>query len=54
MRRLNIYRSGNKEVICWWNNVTQEIKYSGAVIEAFTKIGKQGELEQIAAWCSID
>ena len=52
MRRYTI-EAQNGETIGWYNVHTTSIQWTRPTKEAFAKIGRDEDLEQIAAWASI-
>ncbi len=54
MRKLLITHGADKAVVCWWDSRKAELAFDKKVTESFRSIGKESDLEQIAAWCSLE
>ena len=54
MRKLAITKGDKAEYVCWWQNRTEEIIFGKSTKEAFQALGKDSDLEQIAAWCAVE
>ena len=54
MRKLLITHGADKAAVCWWDSRKAEFVFDKKVTESFRNIGKESDLEQIAAWCSLE
>ena len=54
MRKLLITHGADKAAVCWWDTRKAELVFDKKVTESFRSIGKESDLEQIAAWCSLE
>ena len=53
MRRYSIEAPGG-ETIGWYNVHTTTIHWTKATKESFAKLGREEDLEQVAAWASLE
>ena len=54
MRKLALQNKQNGPAICWWNVRLQEVTFSTECIQAFKNLGREADLDQISAWCSLE
>ena len=54
LRKLCLENKQDGPAICWWNVRLQELTLSASCIEAMKTLGRDGDLDQISAWCSLE
>jgi len=54
MRLLSLTAGERGMTICYFDARRMQLAWSQAALTAYTTVGKQGELDQIAAWCSLE
>ena len=54
MRKLSLQNKLNGPIVCWWNVRLQELTFSAECIQSFKNLGRDSDLDQISAWCSLE
>jgi hypothetical protein len=54
MRKLTIENKEHGPVVCWWNVRLEELTFSEPIKRLFADFGRSDDLDQIAAWCSLE
>ena len=54
MRKLSLQNKQNGPTLCWWNARLQELTFSDGCIQSLKNLGRDTDLDQISAWCSLE
>ena len=54
MKRFSVRTGEHGATICYYDPRRSEIVFTPVAIKAYTDIGRQSDLDQISAWCSLE
>ena len=54
LRRLTVEDTEGGATVCYWNSRLQELTFSPTAVNQFQAVGREADLDQISAWCSVE